>query len=472
MLGICYPERLEVFFVCAFLLSSFAYQRTQHIKFAFIGLVSANVCIYLKETAFLLIGGFSFFYLLIYLLQAQTNNTLESFIEENQAGWYKRLAKRIRACDKKILTYHSLVCLSAMMFLVVYAVLVMPQIERFYERGSNFTWTFSQQLALTIRGLGNFVLNDSLITILVPALIFVRILQVVFYKKLHCFNNGDKSSRWNLLNPFWDSCLVASALCVVGYIKLGIFESYYLLPAYFMGIGGVIYAVKSTYRIVSVLQNILRGFIKWILKLSLAVCIVLYMFISIPQGVYTFTSLKNYGVVFHDTLKFMQDYIAKQTSKTDIYFDGIGRDPLLYNDWYLTYFIRYLNEVYEVWNFDIKTSLQNGINIKTNPDSPYTYLNNPEVSVPKSGDIIILTRASSNHIDETYIKQMQQKYKLIYKTERIGLPYISAKTLLKEFIYRLSNRENTDSNSINDSLFFSNRNYFSLPINNYVFLVE
>ncbi|MGI0439968.1 hypothetical protein ACRE1S_05515 [Helicobacter himalayensis] len=466
MLGICYPERLEVFFVCVFLLSSLAYQRTQHIKFAFIGLVSANVCIYLKETAFLLIGGFSFFYLLIYLLQAQTNNTLKRYcIEENQASWYKRLAEKIRDCDKKILLYHSLVCLSAMLFLVVYVVLVVPQIQRVYERGANFTWTFSQQLALTIRGLGNFVLNDSLVTILVPALIFVRILQVVFYKKLHCFDNGDKSSRWNLLSPFWDSCLMASALCVVGYIKLGIFESYYLLPAYFMGIGGVIYAVKST-------LSHCKYFIKWILKLSLAVCIVLYMFISIPQGVYTFISLKNYGVVFHDTLKFMQDYIAKQTSKTDIYFDGIGRDPLLYNDWYLTYFIRYLNEVYGVWNFDIKTSLQNGINIKIKPDSPYTYLSNSEVSMPKSGDIIILTRASNNHIDETYIKQMQQKYKLIYKTERIGLPYISAKTLLKEFIYRSSNRENTDSNSINDSLFFTNQNYFSLPINNYVFLVQ
>ncbi|WP_156528213.1 MULTISPECIES: hypothetical protein [unclassified Helicobacter] len=132
-----------------------------------------------------------------------------------------------------------------------------------------------------------------------------------------------------------------------------------------------------------------------------------------------------------------------------------------------------MNEIYNAGNFDVKKLAPNAPAINyAKLDSAY----NLNADALKSGDIIILSNASANHIDEEYINQMKQKYRLIYKTERIGLPYISIKSLAKEFIYRRANLEkkdsDTDTKSLKDALFFVDKNYFRLPINNYVFLVE
>ncbi|OHU81667.1 hypothetical protein BKN38_08500 [Helicobacter sp. CLO-3] len=303
MLGICYPERPEALFLCIFLLSSLAYIRTKHIKFAIIGIISANACIYLKETAFLLISGFSFFYLLIYVLQAQANDA-----KHKDNGIFKALLAKIKDCDRGILIYHSLICLSGVVFLLIYVVLVVPQMKGMYDKGFE-SMAFVQRAEIIAKGFGNYVLNDSFVFLLLPILILVRILQVAFYKK-HNNANDDKSNRWSVLHPFWDASLVAGVLCAVGYIKLMMFGKYYLLPVYFMSIGGIIYTIKITIEYGEHIKKcILSNLIKWLLRLAIVLCVILYLVSSIPQGIYTFASIKSTGVIFYDTLEFMRDYV-------------------------------------------------------------------------------------------------------------------------------------------------------------------
>lgn len=108
MLGICYPERLQVLFLSLFVLSSIRFYQNTNIPSAIIGFISANLALYYKEPTFLMIGSVGLLMLIDSL--------------KHKKG-------------TKAYAYYGALLASALLFLVLYTLLIMPNIEKTYARG-------------------------------------------------------------------------------------------------------------------------------------------------------------------------------------------------------------------------------------------------------------------------------------------------------------------------------------------------
>ena len=422
MVGICYPERLEILFLCGFLVASYRFYESYKLKYAIIGVICANMALYLKEPVFLIIGSFGALHLII------------------------SLAKR-QKIQKIFWLYHLVLVISACVFIGIYLFHILPQIDSAYDRLDSLSLTQTQRLLLTLKGYGNFVINDSWVMILMAFVGFMRVIELI------------KAKSFAILHPFWDSALVGAILYVLAFLKLGIFETYYLLPSYFVGFGSVIYIVCSWQ---------IHKKLYLMTKVLIALCACIWLLSALPQAITQFVWLKTTGTTFHDTLEFMSSYVNKQDKRVRIYFDGIGQNRVTYNTWYVEYFIRYLEELYKSTNFDVlNKEIQDDKNIPLNPESRYLFKSLIHQIPPQKGDIIILTNATNKNANISYIDSMKEHYKLIYQTHRFGIPYFG----LKPFIKYLMCKQNEQNCLLSNDSTLS-QNLFKLPINNYVFLVE
>ncbi|RAX54258.1 hypothetical protein CCY99_04400 [Helicobacter sp. 16-1353] len=424
MVGICYPESPLCFALVLFVFMSYKIYKSENRAIFFIlGILAANMAIYLKEPSFLAIGAFGFLNII-----------------------YMYASKKI---NRIYFIYCILLLVSALIFVVIYTLYVMPNVESSYEEVAfnKANLSFYNYAIFLIKGLFNFILNDAFIVILLPFITLCRIYSTI------------KSKSLDSIAIFWDSLLVGGILYFAVYIKLQLFTSYYLVPIYFIVAGSVVYYLGKYLRYK-------------IAKLIFGFCMILYITNVLPQSIWTFMSLKSQGVAFHQSLDFMAKYISQNSDKTRIYFDGIGRGSG-YNDHFWFYFIKYLEEIYNVSNFDVLSKEPNATSLLQSPlhwqndkNSPFTIHNSTSVSTPKKGDIIILNQNSNKYIDSAYLQNMQEKYELIYKTNVVGLPYISLKMIIKYLMINLGN-----SPLAKDAL-SGNSNPFKLPINNYIYKVK
>lgn len=403
--GICYGDKMMLLFLSIFILSSFYVFYQSSKTNIFIGILFLNLSIYLKEPIFIsaFIIGMVFF--------------ITSFKNKN----------------KTLRLYSILIIISSLVYIVLYMLLIFDKLQDSYDRYTEN----SDILTIKLQGIVNYILNDGIIVFLLTT-IFIYRLYKVFIKK-------------DEFEPFFDGFIGAAFIYLCAYLYLGIFETYYLLPCYIFSGGSIIYYLINK-------EYIKIRFIKYILIISI------FGFItsSLPFGIYNIINLKAQGVQFNDILNFSAKYI-KENPNTDIYFDGTGRGRELYAEYYVGYYAEYLNKIYNIKKFDIKTNNPNLKDIKIDSKKEYTYFNSLDIHTPKSGDLIILNNTTTNKINKEYIDKLSNKYQLIYKTNFPTIPYINIKSFIKYINTKITKAEHS---------IFGHENIFRMPLETYIFKVK
>ena len=400
--GICYGDKSMIVFLSLFMLCTFYVIKNNNPIYIFLGILFLNLSIYLKEPVFI-------------------------------ATFYIGFLLFLQKAHKHLKTYSILIMLSSVIYCILYFMLIFNHIDKSYDRYTEN----SDIITITLQGIINYILNDGIIIFLIPVLFIYRIFKV-FIKK-------------EAFEIFFDSFLSASFVYLCAYLALGIFETYYLLPCYIFGGASILYFLIN------------QRYIKFILiKIALILGLLGFFTSSLPFGIYTMINLKAQGVQFNEVLDFSAKYL-KQYPNTNIYFDGTGRGREIYAEYYVGYFAEYLNKIYNVKEFDIKTNMPNLKDIKIDSKKAYTYFNSLDLHTPKSGDLIILNNTTTNKIDKKYMQDLKDKYTLIYKSNFPTIPYINIKSLIK-----FANLNLTKSNH---SL-FGHQNIFRLPLNSYIFKVK
>lgn len=396
ILGICYPEKVLCLALLLFIFASYRILLFKQYKFFILGLFAANYALYLKEPVFIIIGGFG----LLYLIFA-----------------YKKLSKFEKF-------YCACLIFSAFVFLSIYIFFVIPNVVNFY--GSPEVEGFLAKLIVFIASI-RAVITMHIWLILLPLLIFFRILNV--------------SKKISLQSLFLDILLLSGFLYFVAYCILGLFRTYYFAPIYFICIFSVLHYIRYFYD-------------RFILKIAFFICIAFYLLNSLPQALWHSIFLKSQGIALKQTLEFLTSYDGYK----NIYFYGLGR-RVSSEEYFINHFGLYLKEIYKVRDFDILTDMENKSNIlwRYDKSSNLSIFNSNKISTPKSGDLIILNANSYSPINKNLLDN--NKYELLFKSEVIGLPNITLKTITKYVLYRLNIANFEDSN------------FFRMPINNYIYKV-
>ena len=145
------PEKLESIFFAIFILSYTCFLHNKNQKLCFIiAIISANIALYFKETAFILLGCMAFFHLIFTL---KNNNNRQ-----------------------KILDF--LLFISSGIWLIVYFVIVIMNKTTDARYGDT---PFNQYIVL-IKNTISYILSEPFLFIGIPALIIFRIFLIIFRK--------------------------------------------------------------------------------------------------------------------------------------------------------------------------------------------------------------------------------------------------------------------------------------------------
>lgn len=386
MVGICYPERLQILFLCLFVLVNFAFLHRATFATALIGFISANLAMYYKEPTFLMIGLFGCFMLITSLYRHQS---------------------------KMIVVYYASLVVSACVYICIYLLLIYPKITKIYHRE-----TFEnarEEWLIVLKGLFNFVIDDVFLFVLLPSLVIYRVYLIM-----------RKKSK---IDPFYDSFLICAMFYLATFLKLKLFENYYLMPIYIIGFGTTIYFL------------FVKNYIKLIFfKIINIICVVVFMINTLPIGLNIFVYLKSEGVKFHSALNFINKEAQTKTELV-LYFDGNGENRKIHSSWYWNYFEEYLRELYDVHNVVLLFD-ENKL---------------------KSGDYVLINSSMNKMVDSAYLASMNERYNLVYKSSAFGLPYIGLKPFIKATLGK-------NNKAIKEAT-YNNTNIFRLPVHDYIYKV-
>ncbi len=193
--GLVYPERNIIFWLII-LLVCFQYFLKTRCRLYFCGtLIAAQFALFYKEPIFLLIGGF-----------AGNRLLLQGFLERSllqRRGYYQFLKNHCLEVGLLILTG---------IYLLLYLSIFLPYMNFEYARSiSNDIFSI----------LVSYLKLDLLLDIFIVAIIS-RLIYLIYSRQLP--------------NSFWDSLAVGTFLYFLSYIKLQIFNSYYMAPVDFIAI--------------------------------------------------------------------------------------------------------------------------------------------------------------------------------------------------------------------------------------------
>lgn len=470
--GLCYTEDslCLIFVALAFIAYKFPKIRcgAAKIALAILGLLLANAAIYLKEPVFLAIGAFSFCNLLCIF-----RFSLARFWARTFGRILARILRRENApnpaaqplyCDKTLIIYHALLCLSALVFAAIYLGYIVPQAKGFYVYDPAHAKGVLVYFKRFLRFLRTIGYEHPFILVLLPIIVGFRIYDIL---------KGKDS-----INIFLDSLLVSGSFYLLAYFEPNYFYDYYYAPIYFIAAPPLaVYAARYFARL------------KWILL----VCFLAFILQNAPLALHRMFYVKSQGVVLHDSLEFLRDYAAKRPNeRVNVYFDGMGRARNYTIDWFFAAGVNsFLRAQYKTQNIYLRTNV---LDPRGGPSSAGEGFASKETTSPKSGDLLIVSADSYKPFSQSYLDELSQKYELIYKTNSISLPNISLKAFVRFVsgklhgdleknmpkVADLSRDLDTEAMRLKASDFNPraaataehDRNYFRLPVNSYIFLVR
>lgn len=284
------------------------------------------------------------------------------------------------------------------------------------------------------------ILATPFISIATPLMLLYRI--YVFFKENTSFE------------PFSDSLLIISFGYFCAFLVLGMGSFHYFMPASFL---------CCLYMLIF-LQNyghkLYKNVLFWLVSIIIGF---IMLFNAIPQGLHYFSLNKTQMRNVEQSMAFLAKYIDKNPNIT-LYFDGFcrGRDKC-YN--YLQYhtIFEILPRIYNVKHFDIKSKEENGVNFTTNNNARFSFFKNDEVSVPQSGDLLIVSFMSDKAISKQYLQNLNVENELLFKSDNFG--YIPSYNLMSLGAYILQ-KQGIKHNLSNVG------NPFKLPSQIYIFKIR
>ncbi len=372
---------MEFVFLSIFLMC-YAYV-LQHKQAAFAllcGVVSANIALYYKETAFAMIGAFAFVMLVC---------------------GHRKFSTQLRF-------FNILLLFSAMIWLVVYYFVVIAN----KQGDGRYGETPYNALLMVGKGFFTGLMNEPFLYGIVFVALIYRI-YVVFVKKI-------------AFNPLLDACIVASFVLLLEYIVLRLNSLHYPLPAYLFGL------VVIGYFFIRWRQQKMGRILLWFFGVVF-VSNALFVFIHF------FAHYKFVPVNFQSTLSFVSQY-TQQNPHTKIYLEGVDRASNVevyhsFGEW-LLYF--------KALDFDLLSDRAVDERFFREEDSTakWSVFKNNEIIPKKSGDIVIITPYVDMGIDmDSLIRQYELLFVADYG---YNVPLLGIKSFLKNALMWLGITKNSD----------------------------
>jgi hypothetical protein len=399
-------DRSVIFYYIIFLYFYFLYLEKGKLWHLVTGVVSANMAIHYKETAFIALAAFAFFHLI--------------------------LSRKKSKLGVKI--FDGLVILSSLVFLFLYYFIAFrhlpPQAVLYNANPFNPLLVFIK----------NF-LNYGFFTDPIMILALLPFTGWRIYKALR---------KQLELHPIYDSMLIAASMHVLGFFVLRIFSPSFLMPAYVFALPPLIYFFSRREQ---------RTFF-W--KGVAAVCGLALFLNVLPAGIHYITYHKYLYLNFNKTVDFLiQDINSRYPrQRANIFFDALDYQAgasvhyLIFSE-----FLQYKGLTGN--RFDFKSEVKFGdmdawfLNIK-DFNLPFTVFKNSEFYKTESGDYLIITPYSTTkNITKTYIQSLNRDYDLVFKTESpLEIPDFNLKTLAKYILSkRLSQSQKSEKGiMINENL--------------------
>ena len=347
------PERGAVLFLSVFIYCYIYFQDRQSNSLLIMGVVAAAISLFYKETMFILVGGLSLYHFIF--------------------GY------RILTIKQKI--FDILLILTSIFWLLIYYSLVyINKGEAMYGEG------VSGQFSSFLKQILSFSLSDPFALFLLPTLFVVRLYATI--------KNNER------INPLYDGLIFASILYILAYLKLGIYNYYYLLPIYIYGIIAIVFFLLKK-----------RYFSNIYIKIALILSIILFTFGSFPLGLHSISHYKNTPYNYQKSLSFLTDYINNSDNKLVIHIDGIkgsNNEPVVSVDKFLSYY---------------------GVD-----NDKYTLTYGEDYN---NKDLIFITSSTMININDEYFSNLLINYKIIFmKKATFEVPDFSFRALIKSALIK------------------------------------
>lgn len=369
--GICYPERMQMLFLCIFILSLYFAQKPEaNILWFIVCFVSASISIFYKETDFIFIGGFGALYLLFRFYETKS---LEQTFDRNG---YLALSRVI----------------VALCFILTYLIFIYPQIQTSYSQ------IMSQKIfSLLLRDMANVFLTHSFIFVLIPYILLLRIRD--FYHS-------------RVLYPLYDSLLISALVGGSSYFILKMFSYYYFVPCYITALLPILFFAKMYFQR---------------LKIVLMVVFAMHCLLNVPLALNKYTQAKMLPPSYAKAMEFMADYTHTTQEKPAIFLLGHNRDA---DGIWLYGFVKDFLQYYGAKDFDLQTNKSNPDGFES-IQSPFSIFGSSRVDIPKKGDLLYLDSFSKDYIDEAYLNALNQNYQLVFESSYFGVYNITPKSIAK-----------------------------------------
>ncbi|MEF1289256.1 hypothetical protein [Vibrio sp. M260118] len=369
------------------------------------GFVFSDICnniAFYKETAFIIVGGFSFFYLLFSGKQANRGTIFLCFS-----------------------LFASCFIWAGMYYFVVYV----NQGDSLYGSSLIPTWTNFFKVIFS------YLIYDPFVVMAIAPISMVRLYRIIKYKDV---------------NPTLDALIFSGLIYFLAYIYLGIFQYHYALPVYFVSIIPVLYYfLEYQKKIESRLCTYAFAF--------------LFLTSSIPTGLYLFGYYKSTPNNFQNTVEFLSGYIKNKDEKVILFLDGVNSNG---NEVFHSFIQSLESRGLNSKDFDIKRNIDDvgSKNNFSSQDSKYSAQLSSEPSTINSGDLLILTPFTMKYVglDLDYVNRLSGEYSLEYRTDgMISIPHISLVTGVKLLLSkRITGQEASSKNLFHQNYYRLPINYY------------
>lgn len=414
-----YIDKSVLFYFSVFLLSFLVFQKTPKPIYLIAALIGANVAIYTKETAFLAIGAFTFAHM---VFTWRTANT------------------RIRLLD-------SLLLLSALLFIGIYAIEILPYRMSIAPNFTNSGWMV---MLKTILNYGLF--SDPIVMLLLFPVTAWRVYAVLV-------------RRSEVAHPIHDPLLAAGTTYASAYFILNMYSPYYFLPVYLFALPPIFYFLT---------RDRLRNFALKSVVVATACVLVVN---AVPLSIHYLAYNKYLPINFNLTLDFLvQDINARYTDqRLAIFFDGVDRGTGRGVYFVVGEFLRFKGLAID--NFDLKSHnealdpsafighrspFDRDEDIErlsaryrfTYPQFPFTVFQPGPLPEIRKGDYLVVSPHSTANLDAAYLEQLKKDYDLVFKTDSpFAVPRVTLKTLVKYLmIQRVPTEERSKGMIVSENL--------------------
>jgi hypothetical protein len=421
-----YVDKSALFYFSVFLLSFLVFQKAQKPIYFIAAIIGANAAIYTKETAFLAIGAFTFAHMLF--------------------TW--------RTADRRVRMLDSLLMVSALLYIGIYAIEILPHRMSVELNFTNSGWT------VFIKNLLNYGLfSDPIVVLLLFPITAWRVYAV--------FVRGSEPGH-----PVHDPLLAAGTTYASAYFILNMYSPYYFLPVYLFALPPIFYFLA---------RDRLKNF-AW--KSAVVATALVLLVNAIPLSIHYLAYNKYVPVNFNHTLDFLVQDINKRYTdqRLAIFFDGVDRGTGRGVYYVVGEFLRFKGLSIDKFDFKSRNEALDPspfighrspfdkdedierMNVRyrfTYPKFPFTVFQPGPLPEIHKGDYLVVSPQSTANIDAAYLERLMKDYDLVFKTDSpFAIPRVTLKTLMKYLIIQVVPTEQRSKGMIVSENLWNWPNYY------------